>query len=54
VCGNWLGLGVLTLMTSVGLVYRIDVGERALLEGELGDRYRIYAEHHKRLIPFVW
>jgi protein-S-isoprenylcysteine O-methyltransferase Ste14 len=53
VFGNWLGLGVLTLMTLVGLVYRIYVEEKALLE-ELGDRYRIYAEHHKRLIPFVW
>jgi len=26
---------------------------RALLE-ELGDRYRSYAEGHKRLVPFVW
>jgi len=51
--GNWLGLGVLTLMTLVGLTYRIYVEEKALLE-ELGDRYRTYAEHHKRLIPFVW
>jgi protein-S-isoprenylcysteine O-methyltransferase Ste14 len=53
VWGNWLGLGVLTLMTLVGLVYRIHVEEKALLE-ELGERYRTYAEHHKRLIPFVW
>jgi protein-S-isoprenylcysteine O-methyltransferase Ste14 len=51
--GNWLGLGVLALMTLVGLIYRIRVEERALLE-ELGDRYRIYAEHHKRLVPFIW
>jgi protein-S-isoprenylcysteine O-methyltransferase Ste14 len=51
--GNWLGLGVLTLMTLVGLTYRIYVEEKALLE-ELGDRYRTYADHHKRLIPFVW
>jgi protein-S-isoprenylcysteine O-methyltransferase Ste14 len=35
------------------LVYRISVEEKALLE-DLGDRYRTYAEHHKRLIPFVW
>ena len=51
--GNWLGLGALTLMTLIGLMYRIDVEEKALLE-ELGDRYRAYAELHKRLIPFVW
>jgi protein-S-isoprenylcysteine O-methyltransferase Ste14 len=53
VWGNWLGLAVLVSMTLVGLVYRISVEEKALLE-ELGDRYRAYAEHHKRLIPFVW
>ncbi|HUZ20812.1 MAG TPA: isoprenylcysteine carboxylmethyltransferase family protein [Acidimicrobiales bacterium] len=53
VWGNWLGLGALTLMTLIGLTYRIHVEEKALLD-ELGDRYRSYAEHHKRLIPFVW
>jgi len=53
VWGNWLGLGVLTLLTLVGLVYRITVEEKALLE-DLGDPYRTYAEHHKRLVPFVW
>lgn len=51
--GNWLGLGALTLMTLVGLSYRIHVEEKALL-GELGEKYRGYAESHKRLIPFVW
>jgi protein-S-isoprenylcysteine O-methyltransferase Ste14 len=51
--GNWLGLGALTLTTLAGLSYRISVEERALLE-ELGDRYRTYADQHKRLIPFVW
>jgi protein-S-isoprenylcysteine O-methyltransferase Ste14 len=51
--GNWLGLGVLTLMTFLGLRYRIYVEETALAQA-LGDRYRSYAEHHKRLIPFVW
>ena len=51
--GNWLGLGALALLTFVGLSYRINVEEKALLE-ELGDRYRAFAEHRKRLIPFVW
>ena len=51
--GNWLGLGALALLTFVGLSYRINVEEKALLE-ELGDRYRTFAEHRKRLIPFVW
>lgn len=51
--GNWLGLFGLAASVLVGLIYRINVEERALLE-ELGDRYRAYAERHKRLIPFVW
>jgi len=51
--GNWLGLGVLTVLAFVGVAYRISVEERALV-ADLGDRYRAYAEHHKRLIPFVW
>jgi len=53
VWGNWLGLGALTLMSLAGVSYRIHVEENALLD-ELGDSYRSYAEHHKRLIPFVW
>jgi protein-S-isoprenylcysteine O-methyltransferase Ste14 len=53
VWGNWLGLGAMALGTLVGLAYRIYVEEKALLE-ELGDRYRTYAEGHKRLVPFVW
>lgn len=51
--GNWLGLAVLTVMTLVGLAYRIHVEENALL-ADLGDRYRSYAEDHKRLIPLLW
>jgi protein-S-isoprenylcysteine O-methyltransferase Ste14 len=53
VWGNWLGLGVLTVFTLAGVIYRISVEERALLD-ELGDRYATYASQHKRLIPFVW
>jgi protein-S-isoprenylcysteine O-methyltransferase Ste14 len=50
---NWLGLGAVALGALVGLAYRIYVEEKALLE-ELGDRYRAYAQDHKRLIPRVW
>jgi protein-S-isoprenylcysteine O-methyltransferase Ste14 len=53
VWGNWLGLAALTLAILAGLAYRIHVEEKALL-ADLGGRYRAYAEHHKRLIPFVW
>ena len=50
VWGNWLGLGALTLGDARRLGLRIYVEEKALLE-ELGDRYRSYAEDHKRLRP---
>jgi protein-S-isoprenylcysteine O-methyltransferase Ste14 len=51
--GNWLSLVCLTVAVLFGLVYRIEVEERALL-ADLGDRYRTYAATHKRLIPFIW
>lgn len=53
VWGNWLGLAVLLAATTIGVRYRIHVEEHALLD-DLGDRYRDYTEHHKRLIPFLW
>jgi protein-S-isoprenylcysteine O-methyltransferase Ste14 len=51
--GNWLSLAGLTLAVLCGLVYRIRVEERALLQ-DLGDSYRQYAATHKRLVPFIW
>ena len=51
--GNWLGLGLLTVMALGGLSYRINAEEKTLRNG-LGEPYRVYAEQHKRLIPFVW
>jgi protein-S-isoprenylcysteine O-methyltransferase Ste14 len=53
VWGNWLGVAFITSGALAGLVYRINVEEKAL-SLDLGERYRAYAEHHKRLIPFVW
>jgi protein-S-isoprenylcysteine O-methyltransferase Ste14 len=53
VWGNWLGLGVLVAVTALALSYRIHIEEDALLD-DLGERYRVYARHHKRLIPFLW
>jgi protein-S-isoprenylcysteine O-methyltransferase Ste14 len=51
--GNWLGLILFTAFATTGVIYRIFVEEKALIE-ELGERYRSYAATHKRLIPFVW
>jgi protein-S-isoprenylcysteine O-methyltransferase Ste14 len=53
VSGNWLGLAGWTLLVMLPLLYRIHVEEHALLN-TLGDPYRSYAAHHKRLIPLVW
>jgi protein-S-isoprenylcysteine O-methyltransferase Ste14 len=50
---NWLSLVVFIPFVVVGLVYRIQVEERALLQ-DLGNTYRSYAATHKRLIPGVW
>ena len=51
--GNWWSLMWLTGIIAAGLVFRIRVEERALSRN-LGDRYRRYAETHKRLVPFIW
>jgi protein-S-isoprenylcysteine O-methyltransferase Ste14 len=51
--GNWWSLAVLTVATAGGLVFRIRVEDRALMQN-LGDGYRDYAATHKRLVPFIW
>jgi protein-S-isoprenylcysteine O-methyltransferase Ste14 len=51
--GNWWALVILTAAITGGLVYRIRVEERALMEN-LGDGYRDYAATHKRLLPLIW
>lgn len=51
--GNWWSLVCLTVAMAGGLVFRIRVEERALLQ-TLGDGYRDYAATHKRLVPFIW
>jgi protein-S-isoprenylcysteine O-methyltransferase Ste14 len=53
VLGNWAALGVLIVLPAAGLVVRIRVEERALLEG-LGEPYRRFAAERARLIPRVW
>jgi protein-S-isoprenylcysteine O-methyltransferase Ste14 len=53
VSGNWLGLAGWTILVVLPLLYRIRVEETALVRA-LGDSYRCYAAHHKRLVPLVW
>jgi protein-S-isoprenylcysteine O-methyltransferase Ste14 len=51
--GNGLSLVCAVLVPCIGLVRRIRVEERALLDG-LGDPYRRYATGRARLIPKLW
>jgi protein-S-isoprenylcysteine O-methyltransferase Ste14 len=50
---NWLSLLVLIVVPTIGLVVRIRVEERALLEA-LGEPYREFSATRARLIPKVW
>lgn len=50
---NWLAAVVLLLPILLAFARRINVEERALLDG-LGKSYRDYTAHTKRLIPYVY
>lgn len=50
---NWVGVAGLVLLPLALTIWRIHVEETALL-ATLGDRYRRYAAHHKRLVPAIW
>ncbi len=50
---NWVSLAVLVVVPTIGLVVRIHVEERALLDA-LGEPYRHFATSRARLIPKVW
>jgi protein-S-isoprenylcysteine O-methyltransferase Ste14 len=51
--GNWLSVLSLAVLPTIGLAMRIRVEEQALLAA-LGEPYRVYAEHRRRLLPGVW
>lgn len=51
--GNWVGLLGLVVPLLLVQVWQIRVEETALV-ATLGQRYRMYARQHKRLIPLVW
>jgi protein-S-isoprenylcysteine O-methyltransferase Ste14 len=51
--GNWLALAICTVLPLPALLRRIHI-EEAELTAVIGDRYRAYQEHTKRLVPGVW
>jgi protein-S-isoprenylcysteine O-methyltransferase Ste14 len=51
--GNWLAVAICAVLPLPALLRRIHV-EEAELAGVLGDRYRAYQAHTKRLIPGIW
>lgn len=53
VLGNWVGLTALVVLPLAGIVYRIKVEERALLD-HFGATYQAYARRTKRLLPGIW
>jgi protein-S-isoprenylcysteine O-methyltransferase Ste14 len=50
---NWVSVAVFAVAWTAIIAWRIHIEETALLSA-LGDKYRSYALHHKRLIPLVW
>lgn len=50
---NWAGLAAMALLPLAVILWRIHIEENALMT-TLGDRYRAYASHHKRLVPLFW
>jgi protein-S-isoprenylcysteine O-methyltransferase Ste14 len=51
--GSWIAAGVITLLISAAYVYRIRM-EETMLTTALGEPYRAYMAHTKRLIPFIY
>ena len=50
---NLVGLAAMAVLPLAGVLLQIRTEERALLV-TLGEPYRAYATHHKRLVPLVW
>jgi protein-S-isoprenylcysteine O-methyltransferase Ste14 len=50
---NWVAVAAMVVLPLAAVLWRIHAEENALL-ATLGDRYRAYADHHKRLVPLVW
>ena len=53
ILGNWVGLMALVVLPLLGVLYRIHVEERVLLD-HFGAAYQEYANRTKRLLPGIW
>jgi protein-S-isoprenylcysteine O-methyltransferase Ste14 len=53
VAQNWLSLILVVLLPTIALVYRINIEEKALLNG-IGEEYEAYQKKTKKLLPGVW
>ncbi|HUK45933.1 MAG TPA: isoprenylcysteine carboxylmethyltransferase family protein [Terriglobales bacterium] len=49
---NWMGALVLLVTAGLGYLYRVNVEEKALVNG-LGEEYREYMQRTKRFVPYV-
>jgi Isoprenylcysteine carboxyl methyltransferase (ICMT) family len=50
---NWVAVAVATLFPLAVVIWRTKVEETAMV-AVLGERYRLYAAGHKRLVPLIW
>jgi protein-S-isoprenylcysteine O-methyltransferase Ste14 len=50
---NWVAVAAMVLLPLAAVLWRIHAEENALL-ATLGERYRAYADQHKRLVPLIW
>ncbi|MFG1646666.1 methyltransferase family protein [Amycolatopsis sp. NPDC049252] len=53
ISGNWVSAAGAVVVLLLALVHRLRIEERALGEA-LGHRYRRFAAHRARLVPYVW
>ncbi|KDN24028.1 methyltransferase [Amycolatopsis rifamycinica] len=53
IADNWVSAAGAGAVVLAALIHRLRIEERAL-EAALGERYRQFAEHRARLVPFVW
>jgi protein-S-isoprenylcysteine O-methyltransferase Ste14 len=53
ILGNWVGTAACFLLILVGLIYRLQREEHAMIDS-LGAAYLAFAKDRARLVPFIW